>query len=271
MLKAATLTASIVAVLAGLIVLALTWKPRPFPLYPAQSPAMRTVPLPDGLPAPVARFYRTIMGDRMPVIETAVLTGRGHIRLMGVRFPTRLRFTYMAGQGYRHYIEVTLFGKPLFRVNERYLDGQALMELPTGVVENDPKTNMAANAGLWAEAISLPSVYLADPRVRWEAVDETTARLIVPFGDDQETFTVRFDPETGLVRYLDTLRWKKTDSPSKLGWRCEILKWERRGNTLLPATSAATWEDEKGPWLVYDTEELVYNVDVSDYITAKGP
>jgi hypothetical protein len=54
------------------------------------------------------------------------------------------RFTYLAGQGYHHYIETTVFGYPVMKVNEWYLDNKACMELPVGVVENEPKIDQAA-------------------------------------------------------------------------------------------------------------------------------
>ncbi len=38
----------------------------------------------------------------------------------------------IAGHGYRHYIEATVFGYPVMKVNEYYFDGKARMELPEG-------------------------------------------------------------------------------------------------------------------------------------------
>ena len=35
----------------------------------------------------------------------------------------RWRFTYQAGEGSRHYIEATVFGQPVMKVNEYYLTG----------------------------------------------------------------------------------------------------------------------------------------------------
>ncbi|MGB3906690.1 MAG: DUF6544 family protein, partial [Anaerolineae bacterium] len=119
--------------------LGLRVKPQPFPAYSEQTPALKTVELPADLPAPVSRFYKTIIGDGVPVIESAVITGRGTLRFLGVTFPSRLRFIHTAGQDYRHYIEATIFGYPLIKVNEYYLDGNARMELPVGVIENEPK------------------------------------------------------------------------------------------------------------------------------------
>jgi hypothetical protein len=46
-----------------------------------------------------------------------------------------------------------VLGIPAITVNEHYLDGHSRLELPFGTVENEPKIDMAANLGLWAESI----------------------------------------------------------------------------------------------------------------------
>ena len=52
-------------------------KPRSLPAFPQQSEERRTIPLPEGLPAPVERFYRQVYGENIPVIESLVVSGRG--------------------------------------------------------------------------------------------------------------------------------------------------------------------------------------------------
>ena len=115
--------------------LGLKIKPRPFALYPGQTPELETIPWPDDLLAPVEQFYRTLYGDQIPVIESAAISGRARLRLFGITFPGRFRFTHLAGQDYRHYIEATIFGLPITKVNEYYLDGKSRLELPFGVIE----------------------------------------------------------------------------------------------------------------------------------------
>ncbi|HEX6383671.1 MAG TPA: DUF6544 family protein [Anaerolineae bacterium] len=261
---------AIVIALLGLTWLGLQIKPRPFPAYPEAMPEFEYVPLPADLPAPVARFYRVIASERIPRLTSAVITMRGTLRFAGITFPARLRFTHDAGQGYRHYIEATIFGYPLMKVNERYLDGRGRMELPVGVIEDEPKVNMAANLGLWGESVWLPSVFVTDPRVHWEAIDDTTARLVVPFGTEEDTFTVSFDPETGLIRWMEAMRYREATSTEKIPWRMEPLAWDEFHGILVPSHATVTWADEGTPWLVLNVEDIAYNVDVITYIRARG-
>jgi hypothetical protein len=250
--------------------LGLSIKPASFPAYPERTRALETIALPSGLPAPVERFYRAVYGDRTPVIKTAVITGRAQMRPFGsFMLPARFRFTHEAGQGYRHYIEATLFGFPIFRVNEHYLDGKGRMELPFGVDEGE-KLDQGANLGMWAEAIWFPAIYLTDPRVRWEAVDENTAVLAVPFGERHERFIVRFDPATGLIAWFESMRYHGSSSPTKTLWLNQMLAWGGRDGAPFSTTGAAIWMDDGKPWAVFQVEDVVYNVDVRQFIRAKG-
>ncbi len=241
-----------------------------FPPYPASTPTLSTILIPASLPKPVSRFISTIFGDSIPLVQSAVVSGRGTIRFKGITFPTRWRFIYCAGSGYRHYIEATVLGYPLLKVNEYYLDGHSRLELPFGVVENQPKVDTAANLGLWGESIWFPSIFLIDPRVHWEAIDDTTARLIVPFGNMTDDFTVTFDPQTGLLKHLEALRYREATSPEKIGWRNQVLEWGTFNGIQLPSRASVRWLDQSSPWFALSVEEITYNVDVQSYIRAKG-
>jgi len=66
----------------------------------------------------VERFCHQSYGENVPVTESAVITGRTRLRLLGsITFTGRFRFAHIAGQDYRHCIEVTVFGLPLVTVN----------------------------------------------------------------------------------------------------------------------------------------------------------
>jgi hypothetical protein len=267
-MRIAIVVASVLVVLSLLGWLGLQIEPRPFPVFSRQPERLHTVSLPDDLPVPVERFYRQLYGDDVPVVQSAVITGRARMRINGVTFPARYRFVHDAGQGYRHYIEACFYGIPLLKVNEHYLDGKSRLELPFGVSEGN-NVDQGANLALWAEsAFWLPSVLITDEYVRWEAVDAVTALLVVPFCDTEERFVVRFDAETGMLRLMETMRYR---DETKILWLNEARDWDIVNETKLPVVSALTWLDEGTPWAVFNVEDVVYGANVQTYVRAKGP
>ena len=272
-MKTILIIIGILAALSLLGWLGLQIKPRPFSPYPEKTGEIKTISLPAGLPAPVERFYKTAYGDEIPVIETAVMKGRASIAPFGVKLPARFLFVHEAGKGYRHYFEATWFGVPIMRVNERYVDGRSLFELPVGdPIVDDASTNQAANLAVWAEAAWFPSIWVTDPRVRWEAVDDNTALLYVPFDGKEENFVMRFNAETGLLDSMEAMRYRDSGPKAKkLLWITRNIQGKKIEGTQLDASGSATWLDQGKPWATFALEEVDYNVDVSKYIHQKGP
>jgi hypothetical protein len=247
-------------------------EPSPFPDYPeAQPTTIETVALPADLPAPVERFYRTVYGNRIPVITSAVLPGRARVRPVGpLDLPARYRFTHVAGQDYRHYIEVCWFGIPVLRINERYVDGASLAEIPIIGTDSGPKMEWSASQGMWAESWQFPALFLTDPRVRWEPLDAETALLVVPFKDVDQSFVVRFDPATGLPTWTETMRYKGSASAEKTLWLTHADEWAEVDGVLTNTVGSATWIDAGRPWATFRLEDMQLNVDVNKYVRGRG-
>ena len=239
------------------VVILLTWlglqfQPKSFKPYSEEIPQLKTIPLPDGLPSPVERFYRARYGESIPVIQSAVISGRGTLKLGVIPLPIRFRFVHEAGKNFRSDIDMTIFGTPVMHAYELYLDGHGRGVTPGGVDENEAWFDQSANIRMWAEAIDwFPSILLTDPRVLWEPIDENTALLVVPLGESLDHLIVRFDPNDNTVAFIEAMKYKSADA--KVLWINGI------------------WMDDGRRWLTMNIEETLFNVDVHDYIRGQIP
>ncbi|HEU0295283.1 MAG TPA: DUF6544 family protein [Anaerolineales bacterium] len=245
----------IVCILASFLFLGwvgLRIKPKPFPPFPGETLALQTVPLPEGLPAPVEYFYRSRYGENIPVFDTAVISGRGTLKLGGIALPIRFRFVHEAGKNFRSDIDMTIFGLPVMHAFEVYADGHGRGVTPGGVDENEAWFDQSANIRMWAEAIDwFPAILLTDPNVRWEPIDENTALLVVPFGETHDSLIVRFNPSDSSVQFIEAMKYKTADA--KVLWINGI------------------WMDDGRPWITMNVEEMLFNVDIGDYIREQNP
>jgi hypothetical protein len=267
-----TIPAAVLVLLVALIWIGLRVAPAPFPPLSLAPGSVQTVPLPPHLPAPVERFYRVVYGDSIPSIHSVVITGRAKIRPFGApTLQARFRFSHVAGRSYRHYIEATFLGLPVMKVNESYVGGHSRVQTPAGREEGEPKTEQAANLGMWAELSQVPAALLTDPRVRWEPLDDESAILVVP-GDTTapERFVVRFDPRTHLLTFMEVMRYQRKDSPRKTLWITDAVSWGRVSGFMTNRVGTAWWYGASRPWAMFRTEDLLINADLSAYIDATG-
>jgi hypothetical protein len=96
-------------------------------------------------------------------------------------------------------------------------------------------------------------------------MDDTTARLIFPLGDQQDELIFHFDPQTGLITRTSALRYRENDG-EKVPWYAETLAWQTVHGMKLPSRVAITWEDQGKPWSYWDFEGVVWNVYISQQL-----
>ncbi|MDX2141186.1 MAG: DUF6544 family protein [Chloroflexota bacterium] len=251
-----------VAALFGVCWLGLRVPAPAFPSDESAGTATTNIPIPTGLPAPVERFARVVYGDMLPQAQMARVSGHATVTMNGITMPARFRFSYDMARGHYHEIQVTWFALPVMSIHERYLDGHAILDIPIiGRVENDPNTDAASRQGFWAELLAwVPALAIGDPRVRWQAIDDTSARMYVPGADDADAFTLHFDPATGYMTELRAMRY--SDSEQRRRWQPSALKWDDLHGTPTMVRSSIHWDDD-APWVMWDVEDVVLGANVS--------
>jgi hypothetical protein len=225
--------------------------------------------LPSTLPEPVAHYANAVAPEGLPAVETALVMGKAKLTFNGLTFPARFKFYHDAGDAYYHHIQLLWFGLPMLTVHERYRDGVAEMALPMGEVVNNPQVNAAALMGLWAEAVWFPTTLLTDPRAHWTATGDHSATLFVEGMAEEETFSVRFDPESGLIRDLTSLRFQETGDQHRTVWFNEVLDWGVFNGMRVPSVAQIRWGNDL-PWAKWKVEHVLLNVDVSARLAAFG-
>jgi hypothetical protein len=226
------------------------------------------IEIPDDLPAPVVRYLRTAAaagGAHLPKVDSMVACGSAWGNFGGgMWLPMRYRLVHRPGVAFERYMEITWFGIPIMKAIDRFVNGQG-MTGPVGSAATGPNIDQGSNMVLFAESPLMPSLLVDDKRLRWEAVDDTMAKLFFPFEGGEDELHVYFDQETSLISCMTGLRYKGL-AAEKVLWRCNFVSWQDVNGAKLPARVAITWEDDGKPWSYWDFQKVAWNVDISETI-----
>jgi hypothetical protein len=276
-----------ILVLIGLGVLGFTIPPRPFRSHPAPSHLSEPLEFRPDLPEPVRlHFARTIgtlaagqvrpegfcdmpsdfppAAETAPLIESAVVWGKGRAFIRGVWLPHRFKAWYRPGESYYRRMEITWYQRPVVRAIDKYINGEGLFQMGDRV-ERDERIDQNQLLTLWAETVWMPSVFVHHPIIRWSPVDEHTARLEVPFGENYDSLLAHFDPETGCMTHLSANRFPQ-DTDTKEPWRIDLMMWKSFHGMLIPCRVAVAWGESGSPWSYWNVDGIAYNVNVADQL-----
>jgi len=215
------------------------------------------------LPAPVARFRELARREGPAKVETVAIDTSATMRRPGMpRIPLQIRMFHRLGYDFVHDIRI---GTERFSFRfglDTYVDGHGLMKVGPSV-QSGIEFDQGALIALWGEALGFPSSWEDRDDVRWMAIDDGTAVLVVGGPEGDIPITVGFDRETGCPVSCEADRYK-SHGP-KVRWRGAFSDWRRfGGGVLAPARFEVKWADEAYPWLDIRTRSVRVNVPVVD-------
>ncbi len=257
-MKIAAVVVVALAAIALVAIAGLRVKPRPWALAGEPAVGAAQVPVPDGLPAPVARYAAKMSAYGMPKVTSFSAGGTGVMRRGPLSMPLRWRVEHHPGEEFVRDMQVTWFGIPVVTGLDVWQHGQGKMVI-AGSATTGPEMDQGANMAAWGEAGWAPSFQLTDPRVRWEPIDDTHARMVFPFEQGKDSLVYTFDPETDLPTQAFGMRYKAGGS-GKIGWTVRTLGWRGARGMLVPTRVDVKWADEGEPWASFEIEDLVLNV-----------
>jgi hypothetical protein len=215
------------------------------------------------LPAPVARFADLATRLHPGPIATVVLdTDAWMRRPWWMPIPLRIRMSHQLGTAFVHEIRIGRSALSFPFGLDAFVDDRGLMVVGRSV-QTGPTFDQGARIAMWGEALIFPGAWLTRADVAWEAIDDRSARLVVPSAEGHLPIRVDFDASTGLPRRCVADRYKGNGPLTR--WSGSWSDWRVSGDGVLaPYRMAVRWADEAHPWLTIRVAGLVADVPVED-------
>ena len=207
----------------------------------------------DELPAPVARYFEFALPDGAHRIEKARVRWEGEFRMgpdaAWAPFTATQHFTALP-PGFVWDADIRMMSVLRVRVRDSYARGRASMLGRVAglvpVVDQSGSTELAQSAlARWlGEAVWLPTALLPTgdgDAVRWEPVDDSTARATVTDGAVRASAEFRFAP-TGEIRSMTALRYRDVDGePVLTPFEGLYHDYVRRDGFMVPGEAEVAW------------------------------
>lgn len=219
------------------------------PIAPARFDAAEL----DALPAPVQRYFRAVLRDGAPIVAAVTVEHRGTFNLSegGERWTpfTSTQHVVTRRPGFVWDARVaTVPGVPV-HVHDAYVAGTGILHPSIAGVFSLANLRGTRDVALGelmrfvAEAAWYPTALLPSQGVRWQALDERSARATLVDGDLALTLTFTFRAGDGLIESV------RADARGRtVGGRVEPTPWEgrwsdhaERDGMVVPLTGEVAW------------------------------
>ncbi|CAM2064475.1 DUF6544 domain-containing protein [Sulfidibacter corallicola] len=214
------------------------------------------------LPPPVQRYFRAVLRDGQPFVSAvrAEQTGTFNTSQQVPRwkpFTATQRITTRR-PGFVWDARVRMGPGLDVHVWDAYLDGEGILTgkvLGLATVVHVSSCQALAEGELmryFGEATWYPTALLPSQGVRWQAVDERSAKAILRDGDIELTMLFRFDERDLIESFYVTSRGRTVgDRVVATPWEGRYGRYERHGGMLVPIEGEVRWLPPDGPPFPY--------------------
>jgi hypothetical protein len=211
-----------------------------------------------GLPAPVQRYFRTVLEDGQPMISAVRVKHTGTFNMSDTGqhwrpFTSTQRVTTKR-PGFVWDGRIVLMPGITVRVHDAYVAGEGLLQATLfGLVSlvhlhSTPEVAQGELMRFVAEAAWYPTALLPSQGVHWDAVDETSARATLQDGDTTVTLLFRF-ADNGLIATVRAEARGRTVAGTVIPtpWEGRWSTYERRDGMRIPLQGEVAWLLPEGP------------------------
>jgi len=221
----------------------------------------------DGLPAPVARYFRFALTPGQRLYRTARIEQRGQFRMGGIgsRWSpfTAVQHVSTAPPAFVWDAAIRMAPLVTVRVRDGYIDGHGVMQGKLASVltvvnqSGQPELDAGALYRYLAEGVWFPPVLLPSRGVAWEAMDDSTARATLTHAGTSASLEFRFAENGEIVGVYAPSRYREVKGKYELApWEGRFARYVRRSGMMIPSEGEVEWILPEGR-LTYFRGEIV--------------
>lgn len=225
----------------------------------------------DGLPAPVQRYFRTVLKDGQPVITavTIDLAGSFNMSATGEQwkpFTSRQRVVTRR-PGFLWDAKISMLPGLTVRVVDSYIVGRGLLRatleglLTMADIRGEGEIARGEFMRYFAEAAWYPTALLPSQGVRWEAVDEHSAHATIVDGPLTLTLLFRFNAAGLIGSFRAEARGAMVGNKMVMApWEGQWSNYQTRDGMQVPFTGEVAWMRPEGrkPYFVGTASSLAF-------------
>ncbi len=208
----------------------------------------------EGLPAPVQRFFRTVIKDGQAIVSAVKLSQQGLFNLNEMEdkwspfTATQLVITQRPGFDWDARIQMTpgvnAFVHDAYVLGEGHLHASLLGLFTVADVRGTPEADQGELLRFFAEATWYPTALLPSQGVRWDAIDDTSARGTLTDGATTVSLVFQFNAEGAIATCRAEARYR--DKLTAMPWSGRFWEYSVRNGMLIPLEGEVGWEYPEG-------------------------
>ena len=222
----------------------------------------------EDLPAPVQRFFQTVLKDGQPIVAVVKLSQQGQFNMSETESKwspftaTQLVTTQHLGFDWDARIQmapgVNAFVHDTYLLGEGSLHASLLGLFTVADVRGTPEANQGELLRFFAEAAWYPTALLPSQGVRWEAINDISARATLTDGAATVSLVFQFNAEGTIATVRAEARYR--DKLTAMPWGGRFWEYSACNGMLIPLEGEVGWEYPEGTRLYFKgrTTEIHY-------------
>ena len=222
----------------------------------------------EGLPEPVQRFFRTVIKDGQAIVAAVKLSQQGLFNMSETEnkwspfTATQFVITQRLGFDWDARIQmapgINAFVHDTYLLGEGSLHASLLGLFTVAKTPSTPEANQGELLRFFAEAPWYPTALLPSQGVRWEAINDTSARATLTDGATTVSVVFQFNAEGTIDTFRTEARYR--DKLTAMPWGGRFWEYSVRNGMLIPLEGEVGWEYPEGTRLYFKgrTTEISY-------------